>query len=194
MSAEAKTTNPGDAPVVHEYDGIEECDNNLPVWWLWTFFGAIIFAIGYWFHFQTFQTGLSPGAAFEAEDAAIKAAELEKMKKAGTVTPELLTAMSKDAGAVKMGKDVFMANCVSCHGATGGGGVGPNLTDGYWIHGGAPDKIYTTIKEGVPAKGMLTWGPVIGEEKVRAAAAYVLTLKNTNVAGGKEPQGTKEGS
>lgn len=192
MSADRKGGH--DAPIVHEYDGIEECDNHLPRWWLWTFYGTIVFAAGYWFHYHTFKVGQHPMAQLEAEEAAAKAAEVEKLQKAGTVTPELLTAMSKDASVLKTGKDVYTANCVSCHGPTGGGGVGPNLTDPYWIHGGTPDKIYKTIKEGVPAKGMLTWGPVIGEEKVRAAAAYLLTLKNTNVAGGKAPQGDKEGT
>lgn len=183
-----------DAPVVHEYDGIQEHDNNLPRWWLWTFYAAILFSIGYWFHYHTFKTGTHPLAALQQEEAAAKQAEIAKMAKAGTVTPELLVKMSKDDSVVKTGKDVYAANCVSCHGPTGGGGVGPNLTDGFWLHGGAPDKVYKTIKEGVPAKGMLTWGPILGEEKVRAAAAYVLTLKNTNVAGGKAPQGTKDES
>lgn len=195
MSAEGragKNPLPGDAPVVHEYDGIEECDNHLPTWWLWTLYGAIIFSVGYWFHYHTFKTGLGPTAAYEVDDKAYKEAEAEKMKKAGTVTPELLVKMSKDEAILKTGKEVFTANCVSCHLANGGGSVGPNLTDPFWIHGGAPEKIYKTIKEGVPAKGMLTWGPIIGEEKVRAATAYVITLKNTNVAGGKEAQGDKE--
>jgi cytochrome c oxidase cbb3-type subunit III len=197
MSAEGrkgKNALPGDAPVVHEYDGIEECDNHLPRWWLWTLYGAIVFSIGYWFHYHTFKTGMGPTAAYEAEDAAFKAAEAEKLKKAGAVTPELLVKLSKDPATIKQGQDVFKSTCMSCHLETGGGSIGPNLTDAFWLHGGKPDQIYKTIKEGVPAKGMASWGPVLGEERVRAAAAYVLSIKNTNVAGGKAPQGDKEGS
>jgi cytochrome c oxidase cbb3-type subunit 3 len=194
MSADVqagKNPLPGDAPVVHEYDGIEECDNQLPNWWLWTLYGAIIFSIGYWFYYHTFHTGLGPTAAYEAEDVIYKKKQAEDAVK-NAATPESLLAMTKDTNAVKVGKEVFTVNCVACHLATGGGSVGPNLTDPYWIHGGSPDKIYKTIKEGVPAKGMLTWGPILGEEKVRQVTAYVITLKNTNVAGGKEPQGDKE--
>jgi cytochrome c oxidase cbb3-type subunit 3 len=183
-----------DSPVVHEYDGIEECDNNLPNWWLWTFYATIVFSIGYWFHYQTFKTGTYPMAAYEAEEAVNKAAEAERIKKSGAVTPAMLVKLAEDPDTLKQGKEVFMSTCMACHLTTGGGSIGPNLTDAYWLHGGAPDKIYATIKDGWPAKGMAAWGPVLGEERVRAAAAYVISIKNTNVAGGKPPQGDKDGS
>lgn len=183
-----------DSPVVHEYDGIEECDNDLPRWWLWCFYATIVFAIGYWFHFHTFGNGVHPMAAHEAEEAAIKSAEAEQLKKAGAVTPAMLVKLSQDPSTLKQGKDVFMSTCMACHLTNGGGSIGPNLTDPYWIHGSGPDKIYATIKEGYPAKGMAAWGPVLGEERVRAATAYVISIKNTNVAGGKAPQGDKDGS
>jgi len=183
-----------ESPVVHEYDGIEECDNHLPNWWLWTFYGTIIFGIGYWFDYHTFHTAPHPLAAYEAEDAAIKAAEAEKAKKAGAVTPAMLITLSRDEATLKQGKEVFTTFCFACHLATGGGSIGPNLTDAYWLHGGSPDKIYLTIKDGWPLKGMQAWGPTLGEERVRAATAYVLSIKNSNVPGGKPPQGEKDGS
>ncbi len=78
------------------------------------------------------------------------------------------------------------------HAPTAAGRSAPNLTDNRWIHGGAPLQIYRTVLEGVPAKGMVAWGPQLGpEEKVRQVVAYVLTLRNTNVAGGKAPQGER---
>jgi len=181
-----------DGPVVHEYDGIQECDNQLPRWWLVTLYGAIIFSVGYWAHYHTFQSGASPLAAYEREQAAIRAAEAEQIKAAGEVTPEALIKLSKDDGTVNQGKEIFAQTCVTCHGATGGGGIGPNLTDEYWIHGGAPDKIYLTIRDGFLPKGMPVWGPQLGEARVRAVSAYVLTLKGTKVPGGKAPQGEKE--
>jgi cytochrome c oxidase cbb3-type subunit 3 len=197
MSAEGKAGKnplPGDPPVIHEYDGIEECDNHLPNWWLWTLYGAIIFSVGYWFYYHTFHTGLGPTAAYEKEDAEFKAAEMERLKKAGAVTSDLLLALSKDPATLKTGKEVFISTCASCHTATGAGGIGPNLTDAYWLHGGSPESIYKTVKDGWPAKGMSAWGPILGEERVRAAAAYVISIKNTNVPDGKPPQGDKEGS
>jgi cytochrome c oxidase cbb3-type subunit 3 len=177
---------------IHEYDGIIEHDNRLPRWWLYTLYGTIVFSVGYWFHYHTFGSGENPGAAYDREQAAIAAAEAEKLKTQGAVTPESLLAMSRDERTVKQGKDVFLATCASCHGPNGGGLIGPNLTDDAWLHGGAPEKIYATIREGYLPKGMPAWGPQLGEERVRAVSAYVLTLKNTNVAGGKPPQGEKE--
>jgi cytochrome c oxidase cbb3-type subunit 3 len=173
--------------VVHEYDGIQEYDNRLPNWWLYTLFGTIVFAGWYWLHFETFKIGASPDAAYRAE---VAAAEAEKAKTA--VTPDQLVALAKDGAVVKAGQEVFMSTCVACHGPNAGGTIGPNLTDAFWLHGGAPDKIYGTVRDGFAAKGMPAWGPQLGEQKIRSVVAYVLTLRNTNVAGGKPPQGEKE--
>jgi len=82
--------------------------------------------------------------------------------------------------------------CSPCHRADGGGTIGPNLTDEFWVHGGAPDKIWKTVHDGVVPKGMIAWGPILGEQKVASVVAYVLTLKNTHVAGGKAPEGDRE--
>lgn len=175
--------------VIHEFDGIEELDNNLPTWWLWTFLGAIAFAAFYWVHYEVLRTGASPIQAYRAE---LAQAEAERAKAGPPVSAELLVGLAKDASAVTKGKEAFATNCVACHGPGGGGGIGPNLTDEYWLHGGAPERIYHTVVEGVQAKGMPAWGPILGEEKTRAVVAYLLTLHNTHVEGGKAPQGEKE--
>jgi cytochrome c oxidase cbb3-type subunit 3 len=92
---------------------------------------------------------------------------------------------------VQTGRGVFAQSCVACHAANGGGGIGPNLTDSAWIHGSRPTThLRTMVNEGVLARGMPAWGPQLGHERVQAVVAYVLTLKDTNVAGGKAPQGT----
>ena len=80
-------------------------------------------------------------------------------------------------------------SCEACHTANGGGNIGTNLTDNAWIHGGRATQIYRVVLEGVPAKGMVAWGPQLGDERVQSVVAYVLTLRNTNVPGGKAPQG-----
>jgi cytochrome c oxidase cbb3-type subunit 3 len=179
--------------VIHEVDGIEEYDNKLPNWWLFTLYGAIFFAIVYWFAYEQTKWADSPLKAYQAEMEQANAEMAAKIKAAGVMTPEALIALSKDKNTVEQGKQVFTTTCAACHRADGGGLVGPNLTDDYWIHGGAPDKIYKTIMVGVPEKGMPAWGPQLGPERVQAAAAYVLTLHGTNVPGGKAPQGDKEG-
>ncbi len=175
--------------VIHEYDGIEEYDNKLPTWWLYTLYGAMVFAIGYWFTYHVFQGADLPLQAYRKEVAA--AAEREG--KTVALSSDELVALSKDPSIVKEGEKLFSTTCVPCHGPKGGGTVGPNLTDDSWIHGGAPDKIYATVHDGVLAKGMPAWGAPLGNPAVQAVTAFVLTLHNTNVPGGKPPQGEREG-
>lgn len=177
--------------VVYAVDDIEEYDNRLPNWWLITFYATIIFSVGYFFHYQMLG-GEGSIAAYEREMQPVWAAEAARMRAAGAVTPAMLTALSRDANTVAQGRTAFASNCVACHAANGGGGIGPNLTDNSWIHGGAPDQIYRTITNGVLNKGMPAWGAQLGAERVQAITAFLLTIKNTNVAGGRAPQGTPE--
>jgi cytochrome c oxidase cbb3-type subunit 3 len=78
---------------------------------------------------------------------------------------------------------------VACHGPNAGGTVGPNLTDKFWIHGGSAMDIHRTVDEGVVEKGMLAWGRQIGPTKVQQVVAYVLSIRNTDVDGGKPAEG-----
>lgn len=174
--------------VIHEYDGIQEYDNQLPTWWLYTLYGAMVFAVGYWFTYHVFQGADLPMQAYRKEIAA--AAEREG-KSVVLTSPELV-ALSKDLTLVKDGEKLFSTTCAACHGPKAGGTIGPNLTDEFWIHGGAPTKIYGTIHDGVLAKGMPAWGAQLGNAQVQSVTAYVLTLRNTNVPGGKVPQGDRD--
>ena len=174
--------------VVHSTgDGIEEYDNHLPNWWLLTFFGAVVFGMGYWFYFQVFQVGEASQAQWRREVAEIAAKSGQNIP----VTSQQLVDLSKDPAVLAEGKALFTSTCIACHGPAGGGVVGPNLTDEYWLHGGAPDQIYASVRDGVAIKGMPAWGPQLGVTRVQAVTAYVLTLRNTNVPGGKPPQGDK---
>lgn len=175
--------------VVHRYDDIEEFDNHLPNWWLITLYGAVVFAIGYWFHYEVLHSGPSTMESYEQSVAADRRAAAERARRAGAMTDDALVTLSHDGATVASGRALFMTNCVACHTATGGGNIGPNLTDNAWIHGGRPTQIFRTVLDGVPAKGMVAWGPQLGETGVQSVVAYVLTLRNTNVPGGKPPQG-----
>ncbi len=203
MSTEVQTssgaaTNVGPRPgaksgyedkVVHRYDDIEEFDNHLPNWWLFTLYGAVVFAIGYWFHYQVLHSGPSTQESYEQSVAADRRAAADRARRAGAMTDDALNTLSHDPATVAAGRALFQTNCVACHTANGGGNIGPNLTDNAWIHGGRATQIYRTVLEGVPAKGMVAWGPQLGDERVQSVVAYVLTLRNTNVPGGKAPQG-----
>ena len=182
----------GENKVIHEIDSIEEYDNKLPNWWLYTLYGSILFAAGYWFHYQTSGFGDLPSAEYQNEMDQAAAVAAARIKAAGVMTPEALATLSKDRGTVARGKQVFTTTCAACHRADGGGVVGPNLTDDFWLHGGAPDKVYKTVLNGVADKGMPAWGLQLGPERVQAVTAYVLTIRGTNVTGGKAAQGERE--
>ncbi|MBL8601679.1 MAG: c-type cytochrome [Myxococcales bacterium] len=176
--------------VVHSYDGIEEYDNDLPRWWLLCLYATMVFALGYYFVYDVFHAAPTTQEAYHAEMQSVYAAEAARIRAMGAVTPEALLALSRDDATVRRGREVFVSTCAACHQANGGGNIGPNLTDTAWINGGAPTDILRVVTSGVVARGMPAWGPQLGTERVTAAVAYVLTLRNTNVAGGKAPQGT----
>jgi cytochrome c oxidase cbb3-type subunit 3 len=177
----ARRTDPIQGEIVHEYDGIEEADNHLPRWWLATFFGAIVFAVVYWEAYQVWHVLPSTPELYAAEMS-------ERLTGGGEMTDEVLVTLSEDPGTIAAGQRTFEANCVACHGDRAQGNIGPNLTDGRWIHGGAPTSIYATVRDGVGTRGMPTWGPVLGDRGVQSVVAYVLTLRDTNVPG-RSPEG-----
>jgi cytochrome c oxidase cbb3-type subunit III len=177
--------------VLHEVDGIQEYDNDLPRWWLYALYGTIAFAAFYWYAYESGGLLEGPSKAYKAEVERARAAEASKIK-IGEATAESLTAMARDPAAVALGKQVFTSTCAACHRADGGGNVGPNLTDDYFLHGSSPEKIYKTIAGGVPDKGMPAWLPQLGALKTQAVASYVIGLRGSRVPNGKAPQGERE--
>ncbi|KAA3624060.1 MAG: acyl carrier protein [Bacteroidetes bacterium] len=94
-----------------------------------------------------------------------------------------------DAASLARGKEIFEANCAACHGTKGGGAVGPNHTDNYWIHGGSIQDVFKTIKYGVQEKGMISWQNQLRPEDIQKVASYVLSLQGTNPPNAKAPEG-----
>ena len=170
--------------IVHEYDGIEEADNALPRWWLAIFLATIVFGVGYWFYYHELELAPLPAAQLESDLAKLKATQAA----APAVTDDMLVALSENPAAVAEGKDTFGKFCIACHAAQGQGVIGPNLTDKFWIHGGAPTNILDTVSKGVLTAGMPSWEGPLGPQGVQKVVAYVLTLRNTDVPG-KPPQG-----
>lgn len=170
----------------HTFDGIQEFDNRLPNWWLWSFYLACIFSVGYWIHFHTLRTGHLPLQAYAVEQQEAARA-LEARLAANPITAESLLELAANPAFVAEGKAIFTdpTLCAQCHKADGSGNIGPNLTDGHWIYGGAPMDLYTTVMEGRPG-GMASY-KANGIGFVQRAVAYVLSIKNTNVPG-KPPE------
>ena len=174
----------------HDFDGIEEYDNRLPNWWLTILFGTIVFAFLYWAVLHIFQAAPTPDERYQAE--VIAAAEAQLAAAEGQdLTDAALELMATIPAQVDAGRETFSQFCVVCHGPQGEGGVGPNLTDDYWLHGSRPLDIHRTITNGVTEKGMAAWGNQLGPRRVKEVVAFMLTLKGTHVPG-KAPQGELE--
>jgi len=183
-------SNVKDKLLDHSFDGIEEYDNPLPPWWVYLFVITIIWGVLYFFYYDI--TGLGEGRQVQLYQQEV--AEFNKeLEKSGAGNAMVLNEEDKtlftDKSVVEKGKEIFTKNCVACHGAQGQGGIGPNLTDDFWIHGGDFKNIITTIYNGVPEKGMTTWRGILKKDELQAVASYVWTLYGTNPPNPKSPQG-----
>jgi cytochrome c oxidase cbb3-type subunit 3 len=174
----------------HNYDGIKELDNHLPPWWTGLFLGTIAFAIVYLLFYHVFNTLPSQQAEYDTE-VAIAQEQLKKLQAANPVAAidETNVETTTDALALAEGKQIFLNTCASCHRKDGGGDIGPNLTDDYWKHGGTVKDIFKTVRHGVQGTNMIAWEGVISPEKMKNVSSYVLTLRGTNPANPKKPEG-----
>ena len=177
-----------DALLDHNYDGIQELDNALPPWWKYGFIITIGFAFVYLLNFHVFGNGKNPTEEYQAEmnNAQIQN-EVYESKNKDRIDEEHISMA--DATGIKSAEVNYLANCVACHGAKGEGGVGPNLTDDYWLHKGSLNDIYHTLKVGYPDKGMQSWASKFSPKEMSQLASYIKTLKGTNPPNGKVPQG-----
>ncbi|XOV92979.1 MAG: cbb3-type cytochrome c oxidase N-terminal domain-containing protein [Bacteroidota bacterium] len=178
-----------DVMTSHEYDGIRELDNRLPPWWLYGFYFTIFFGVVYLLNFHVFKTGDLQGAEYDKEMAQAKEEVEAYLASQGNRIDESSVTFSEDPADLAAGKDIYTANCLVCHGAEGQGVVGPNFTDKYWIHGGDIASIFTTIKYGVPEKGMIPWESQLTPKQMQQVASFIYTLEGTNPPNPKEPQG-----
>ena len=176
----------------HDYDGIQELDNGMPPMLKYIFVITIIFAVYYLVDYHVLKASPLQLAEYEIQLEKGAADKLEYLKKAGASVDENTVTLLADASMIDGGQKIYATNCVACHGDKGQGGVGPNLTDKFWIHGGGIKDLFKTIKYGVPDKGMRAWQSEIKPADMQAVASYILAkLGTTNVAGGKAPQGVE---
>lgn len=172
----------------HEYDGIEELDNSLPNWWLNLFYLTILFAVGYFIYFEL-GDGKSLLREYQDDKAQYDLAELVKSNQIKIPSEEELLQKVKEPNRNVLGVGIFQSKCASCHGNQGQGGIGPNLTDNYWLHGAKLADITTTITKGVLDKGMPPWGPVLSQDEIVSVVAYIHSIHGSNPPGAKAPQG-----
>ncbi len=173
----------------HVYDGIRELDNGMPPWLQYMFLVTVIFAVFYLLNYHVWKSSPLQLAEYNKELSDAKAQLLEFQKKSANLVDESNVVRLTDAAALKEGMVIFNTNCTACHGLNGEGTVGPNLTDQFWIHGGAMRDIFKTIKYGVVEKGMKSWQSDLSPRQMQLVASYIKTLAGTNPPNAKEKQG-----
>lgn len=173
----------------HEYDGIRELDNSLPPWWVAMFYITIVFAVAYLGYFHITDYGIDQATEYAQEmERAEEAVQAHLAKQADRVDETNVVALQEPKD-LELGQTIFNTYCSACHGMLGEGGVGPNLTDNYWVHGGDITAVFKTIKYGVPEKGMIAWNTQLRPVEMQKVASYIMTLVGTTPPNPKEPQG-----
>ena len=173
----------------HDYDGIKELDNVLPPWWVYLFYGTIVFAVIYLVRFEIIG---APNQEMELQNemtqAKIEVAEY--MKTAPDMMDEKSVTLLTDKEALAEGKGIFTTNCVVCHRADAGGQIGPNLTDDKWILGGGIKNVFhTLVNGGRDGKGMISWKGTLKPKEMQKVASYVLSLQGSNPKDPKVAEG-----
>ncbi len=173
----------------HEYDGIRELDNVLPPWWLWLFYGCVIWGVVYLVNVHVIDLWPQQRQEYDNEMTQAKADVEAYLAAQKSQVDEMTVTLLTDAGELSKGADLFKTNCATCHGQLGEGTAGPNLTDDYWLHGGGIKEVFTTVKYGVQGKAMRAWKDDLKPTEMQAVASYVLSLRGTNPPNAKAPEG-----
>lgn len=187
-------SNEPDPILDHTYDDIAEMDNKLPRWWVWLFKLSIAFAFLYLMFFHILKIGDSSAALYRKEILAAKGEPAPAPADGSAVTAAPEEQPSTDEATLARGKEVFKANCTVCHGQNAEGLIGPNLCDDYWLHGPRFADNLHTIREGVLAKGMISWKAILKPADIQAVGSYIYTLRGSNPPNPKPPEGVKADS
>ena len=172
----------------HDYDGIKELDNDLPPWWKYGFYLTILSGTIYFVGYHVTGTFKSSEQEYLTEMADAEKSVNEYRLKMALNVDETNVVFVDDAAKIENGKALFVKNCVVCHGAEGQGTIGPNFTDKYWIYGGHAKDLFTVVKNGAK-NGMKAWKDELSPTEIQNVISYIHTLKGTNPANPKAPQG-----
>lgn len=189
LTASKPIEEEGEIILDHNYDGIRELDNRLPPWWVYLFYATIVFGLVYLVRFHIFND-YDQELEFEQEMAQARL-EIEEYKRTAkdlvdASTVELLT----EASDLSAGESIFNGNCAVCHKVDGGGSIGPNLTDDYWVLGGGIKNVFSTVSEGGrDGKGMVAWKTSLKPSEIAQVASYVISMHGTNPPDAKAPEG-----
>jgi cytochrome c oxidase cbb3-type subunit III len=176
-----------------EYDGIKELDNPTPAWFMYLFYITIVFAVCYLLIYHVFNAAPLQYQEYRNEMAVAAKEKAVYLAKAGNMVDENTVKLTAEPAVISSGRAIFTQRCTPCHGVNGQGvtGLGPNLTDDYWLHGNKINEIFKTIEYGVASKGMPTWETQLSPKQISDVANYVKSIHGSNPPNPKEPQGTK---
>ncbi|MBD1434738.1 c-type cytochrome [Sphingobacterium sp. DN00404] len=180
-----------DLEIEHEYDGIKELDNPVPAWFNALFYSTITFGVVYLLVYHVFGWGPNQDQEYQREMALAEKAKQEFLAQSANLIDESTIEIDATGTLAASGKAIYMANCAVCHGNAGEGGIGPNLTDEYWLHGGDIKDVFAVVKYGVPEKGMVPWEQTLTPGQIAEVSNYIITLAGTNPPNPKDPQGEK---
>ena len=189
FNAAAPIEKEKDVLLDHNYDGIQELDNSLPPWWKYGFYLTIVVACIYLYRFHVSHDGPSQQDEYLAEMQKGEDDKAAYLAKAANNIDETNVVALTGAGELTAGKELFIKTCAACHLADGGGSVGPNLTDAYWLHGGSVKDVFKSIKYGWQDKGMKSWKDDFSPMDMQLLASYVKSLNGTHPATPKAQQG-----
>jgi len=171
----------------NNFNRFNDLNNSLPERWKYSFYVSVLLAIVCLAYYQVcgstsdhdeYKASQQKGKEQWQQYQSLMAAKVDE----NTVT-------MADAAGIEDGKTIFIANCAACHGVGGGGIVGPNLTDDYWLHGGSLHDIFKSIKYGWPTMGMKPWKDDLTPLQIKNVGSYIQTLRGTNPPNPKAPQG-----
>jgi cytochrome c oxidase cbb3-type subunit III len=178
----------------HNYDGIRELDNALPPWWKYGFYLTIVWAGIYLAYYHVVNEGALQGTEYATEMEEARLAIAAYKAKAADSVDETTITLSADPAIIQQGASHYAKLCKVCHGSSGEGLVGPNLTDSYWLHGGDIKDVFKTVKYGIQGKGMKSWQQELSASEIAQVANYIMSLQGTNPANGKAPEGELYGA
>lgn len=180
-----------DTIINEPHDGIYELDNPPPPWFMFLFYGTILFAVIYFVRFSITGSGPTQEEEYIAEMAEVEQAKTSSLTEEGASVDENTVVALTSAEDIEAGKKIYIQNCKVCHADGGAGSVGPNLTDEFWKHGGGAKNIFKTIKYGVVEKGMTAWQDNMTPDMMQKVTSYILSIEGTNPPGAKAAEGDK---
>lgn len=172
----------------HDYDGIKELDNDLPPWWKYGFYMTIITGVIYMVGYHITGSFKLSKEEYDQEVAEGEAKTAAYRSKMAMNVDETNAVFVTEADKIELGKEIFMKNCIPCHGDKAQGIIGPNLTDNHWLYGNKPGDLFKIVTNGT-TKGMKPWKDDLNPVQIQNVISFIHSLKGSNPPGAKAPEG-----